>query len=556
MNSTVVAKEKGDANWKQLKIISNGGKKTGKYKNYLNVLNTGNNETDCVDWNNVAEWRNVEEEILMSEEMNKEDVLKAKFEEMDKWRSFETYKEVSNQGQKAISSRWICTKKGDAIKARLVARGYEDDCSSEKTDSPTIVKANLRVLFSVAASKKWRINFLDVQSAFLQGEELTREIYLRPPAEAHTDKLWLLRKPVYGLKIASRKWYNKICGELLQLGVQKSKFDPALFYWYNNDVLEGVLGGHVDDFFWVGTDAFEKQVIEVICSKFKISTTARDNFPFLGLQLKQLVDGSVVVEQYAYTEDLKLLQIKDAENKERPLNSEEQSALETVIGQLSWIAHQTRPDISFDVCQLSAVKRKATIKHLQYANKIIKKVKNYKIHLKFPSLTKVESSKIVVYSDASFKNLPDCGSQGAHIVFWCDSESRCAPIQWQSKKIKRIVKSTLAAECLALHDGVDSAFYTKTILQEILKVNIPIHCYVDNNSLVENVHSSTNVKEDQRLVLDMCALKEMKGRGEIKTINWVSKDKQLADPMTKAGASPLALQRTLCTGMLKNMLSV
>ena len=134
---------------------------------------------------------------------------------------------------------------------------------------------------------------------------------------------------------------NKICGELLQLGVQKSKFDPALFYWYNNDVLEGVLGGHVDDFFWVGTDAFEKQVIEVICSKFKISTTARDNFPFLGLQLKQLVDGSVVVEQYAYTEDLKLLQIKDAENKERTLNSEEQSGLETVIGQLSWIAHQT-----------------------------------------------------------------------------------------------------------------------------------------------------------------------------------------------------------------------
>ena len=115
MNSTVVAKSTGEHDWKQLKIISNGGKKTGKYKNYLNVLNTEINETDCVDWGNVAEWRNVEEEILMSEELNKEDVLKAKFEEMYKWKSFETYSEVSNQGQKAITTRWICSKKGHIV---------------------------------------------------------------------------------------------------------------------------------------------------------------------------------------------------------------------------------------------------------------------------------------------------------------------------------------------------------------------------------------------------------------------------------------------------------
>ena len=175
INSAVVAKSNGEKDWKHLKIISNGGKKTGQYKNYLNVLNTESNETDCVDWSKVTEWRNVEEEILMSEELNKEDVLAAKFEEMDKWVDFETYTEVLNQGQKAISTRWICTKKGNLVKARLVARGYEDDGNTEKTDSPTIVKANLRVLFTIATSKKWRINFfIDVQSAFLQGRGINQ----------------------------------------------------------------------------------------------------------------------------------------------------------------------------------------------------------------------------------------------------------------------------------------------------------------------------------------------------------------------------------------------
>lgn len=197
------------------------------------------------------------------------------------------------------------------------------------------------------------------------------------------DKIWLLKKPVYGLKIASRKQYNKICFALLP----------------------GVLGGHVDDFFWSGTEDFEKQIIEKICSKFKISTTAKKNsVPWV--QLKQTVDSSVIVEQYAYTDDLKYIHIKDSQDNERPLNHNEQANLLTAIGRLCWVSNQTQPDISFNVRQLSAVKKKATVKHLQHAKKTIKKLKNSKIQLRFPSQLDIKSSKLVVYSDASFKNLP------------------------------------------------------------------------------------------------------------------------------------------------------
>ena len=81
-----------------------------------------------------------------------------------------------------------------------------------------------------------------------------------------------------------------------------------------------------------------------------------------------------------------------------------------------------------------------------------------------------------------------------HTVLLCDLDQQCAPIQWQSKKIRRVVKSTLAAECLALHDAVDNAFYIKNVVSDLLNINIEIHCFVDNNSLVDFVHSSTNVK--------------------------------------------------------------
>ena len=174
----------------------------------------------------------------------------------------------------------------------------------------------------------------------------------------------------------------------------------------------------------------------------------RDNFPFLGLQIRQSPDG-ITVDQYAYSNDLNYIDIHDQGGKNRLLDANELSTFETVIGQLTWLANQTRPDISFDTCQLSAAKKNATVKDLLYANKTIKKIKNSEVHLKFPSLENLETAKIIVYSDASFNNLPKGGSQGAHMILLSDKNQQTAPIQWQSKRIKRVVKSTLAAECLA-----------------------------------------------------------------------------------------------------------
>ena len=35
------------------------------------------------------------------------------------------------------------------------------------------------------------------------------------------------------------------------------------------------------------------------------------------------------------------------------------------------------------------------------------------------------------------------------LSYLCNKDGKTAPIQWQSRKIRHVVKSTLAAECLA-----------------------------------------------------------------------------------------------------------
>ena len=52
------------------------------------------------------------------------------------------------------------------VKARLVARGFEEDSSNLCTDSPTCSRLSMRLVF---LSNKWEIKSLDIKAAFLQG---------------------------------------------------------------------------------------------------------------------------------------------------------------------------------------------------------------------------------------------------------------------------------------------------------------------------------------------------------------------------------------------------
>ena len=71
-------------------------------------------------------------------------------------------------------------------------------------------------------------------------------------------------------------------------------------------------------------------------------------------------------------------------------------------------------------------------------------------------------------------------------IFLKEKNNLLAPIFWQSRKIQRVTRSTLAAETLAFINGVAIVFI-KHIFEEILGKNLPIiiSCFLDNNSLFE-----------------------------------------------------------------------
>ncbi|CAI7804794.1 unnamed protein product [Closterium sp. NIES-53] len=90
----------------------------------------------------------------------------------------------------------------------------------------------LRVLLHVAAQHDYELHSLDFSTAFLQGS-LHEEIWLRrPPGFTGSFPLgtqWSLRRPVYGLRQAPRKWHDTLRTTLVALGFAPSSADRSLF---------------------------------------------------------------------------------------------------------------------------------------------------------------------------------------------------------------------------------------------------------------------------------------------------------------------------------------
>ena len=528
--------------WLNGEVTKRGGKVTGIYKFWLNVRDLDTNIESGVDFENgVTEWRPLEHNVLLTS-LKDDKFSEAKQKELSNWEKMNVYNEVHDDGQPYITGRWVYTEKVKEgkleRKARLVCRGFEEQSEIQK-DSPTCNKDSLRIGISIMSSKNWDMNSLDIKAAFFQGKELTRDVFMKPPKEAKSSgKLWKLRLCVYGLDDGSRNWYFSLKEALEKFHCKCSKLDPAVFTYHQNSELLGILIIHVDDILWSGTEEFVNDVILKIRSTFSISSENRSAFKYIGLHLSQDQTG-IHLDQEKYVNELSEIQIpmgrKSSINSD--VTEKERDDLRSLIGKLSWVAQQTRPDISFSVSQLGSNIKEAKVKHLLEANKVVRRCKAHNIHMFFPRLD-LDQMIIRCYGDASYNKHKDGGSQGGIFIELVSNE-KTAPVMWYSRRIRRVVRSTLAAETLAMAEAIEAGQYIAAITSEMLyegKRTIPVHAVTDNYSLYESAHS-TKCSTDLKLRIDLGIIRETIKIDGVK-LTWVSSSNQLSDVLTKDGVDP------------------
>lgn len=512
----------------------------------LRVFNQDSGAQIYDDWDKEQE---VHVTLLPKHEYSSPASLEAKHEELDKLMSFDTYEEVPDIGQPRISTRFVMTKKNDKVRARLVARGFEEE-SVCQSDSPTVSRAAMRVCISIAVNAGWEIETTDIKSAFLQSRALDRNVYVTPPVEANcpNNKLWKLKRGLYGLSDAAREFYMSLKDELLELGCQMSTMDNTFFYFYHENQLSGVLVSHIDDFLHAGNNQFEDTVMKKLRERFLTGKRERKNFTYVGFLLTQ-DDKGVIIDQNHYAQDIEQVEIK--REKKEQLTDPEMTQLRSIVGALNWVVQGTRPDSCFSMLELSTKFKQGTVEDLLSANKLVARIKQLPCQVLYPRLKSMSAWKLAVFTDAAFANLPDgVSSTQSYVIFLVDESHQCCVLDWKGNKIKRVARSTLAAEALALQDGLEAVLVLRKMIKEILpRSNIPIVARVDCRSLVEAIHSTHSVNE-KLLRINIASIKQLVVEESI-TVSWIQHDLQLADSLTKRGASGADLLSVLQTGRLK-----
>ena len=261
---------------------------------------------------------------------------------------------------------------------------------------------------------------------------------------------------------ASRAWYLKVEEELNSKRGRKSKYDNALFFWRKAGSLQGIMCCHVDDFFYGGTPLFDKTIIQHLKQRFKLSAEHIRTLTFTGINFKQTAN-CISMSQESYIDGLVPIRTDDLP-KSGSFNSTQIRRVRGLVGQLQWAAKLTRPDISFSSCNLSSRAKHSTMIEAKEANKLLKKLKLQQYEISIPNIGNIVEASLVVFSDASHKILADGNSQGGFIVFLKGVNEKLAPLVWTSHRLKRVVKSAMAAETMALLEAAEHAMLLKSVL--------------------------------------------------------------------------------------------
>ncbi|WVZ58644.1 hypothetical protein U9M48_008889 [Paspalum notatum var. saurae] len=445
-----------------------------------------------------------------------------------------------------IGTKWVFkNKQGEngmvmRNKARLVAQGFcqKEGIDYEKTFAPVARLEAIRILLVFAASKGFKLQQMDVKSAFLNGF-IEEEVYVRQPpgfeSARFSDRVYKLRKAFYGLKQAPRAWYARLKSFLLKSGFVMGSVDKTLFLLSRgDDTLIGQI--YVDDIIFGGSShALVSSFAEQMSREFKMSLMGELQF-FLGLQIKQGLDGTFV-HQAKYTRDiLKKFNMGDSKPMTTPMSTNtaldayedgeavDQKEFRGMIGSLLYLT-ATRPNIQFAVCLCARYQASPRTSLLGLLT-----VKRY---LKFTLELGLWYSS---GSSLSLRGFSDADHAGCRI----DRKSTSGTCQllgtslvsWSSRKQASVALSTTEAEYVAAASCCSQLLWMKATLSDFGLRFGRIPLLVDSTSAIPVAKNLVLHSRTKHIDVRFHFLRDHYEKGDIDLIHVVSAN-QLADIFIK-----------------------
>ena len=485
---------------------------------------------------------------------NKEMWMKAMETEIESFKENNVWELVDKTpDSKVVDTKWVYKLKRDPdgnierYKARLVAKGFtqREGIDFADTFSPVVRHSTMRMLFSLAAKFDLDIVHLDVTTAFLNGD-LKEDLFIKPPEGMNlpTNKVFKLKKAIYGLKQSARSWNDKAHTTLINLGYKQSQYEPCV-YFKKIDGKIIIIALYVDDFFIFHnhkkeTDKLRAELIKI----FKLRDLGEAT-NCLGLQIsRNRKQGEIKLSHKNYIlnllkqynmEDCKpvstpLSDLKPLLSSETPHEEKLVKPYQQLIGSLLYLAVTSRPDIAYAVTFLSQFNTKPTSKHFAAAKRVLRYLKG---STNFSLCFRKSNQDIIGYSDADWaNNCPNRKSFSGNVFIYSN-----AAISWECRKQATTSLSSTEAEYISLSDASKEAIHLKNLLSELIGRSGPIVINCDNQSALNLTENPILHRRTKHIDVKYHFIRDQVKNNHV-NVFYVPDEEMVADALTKPVPAP------------------
>jgi hypothetical protein len=499
-----------------------------------------------------------------------------------------------------VSSRWVfAVKEKDGFvvrfKARLVARGFtqQHGVDYEQTYSPVLKYKTLRIILTLVVRYGWRLEIMDVQTAYLHAE-LKEIVYMQQPEgfEQHDTQranggntirplVCLLKKALYGLKQAGREWNIHLDEFVRSLGFKRCVSDTCLYVKTSRTGRPFLLSVYVDDIPSAYAIEDEKEWEEIKAAffrRFKIAFQADADW-VLNMRITRDNTGHrLVLDQQAYIEQiLEDFSMDECKSVSHPGAQEElfttsdnitaathssqldQTELHAfpyrrAIGLLMYLSNTSRPDITHAVNVVSRFVERPNLSHVRAVKQILRYLSGTRQHgLLFAWDGRDDPASplaLVGYADANWAGCLETRRSTTGTVITLGGSI----VDWASKRQKTAALSSCEAEYMSVASTLQSIMWLQSILGEIGFTEVDsshsqshTHATRTSSSLVtrtptlfndnqSTIAMSTNDVYHQRtkhIDLRYHFVREAVAAEKVR-LEWCTTREQLADILTKA----------------------
>ena len=435
-----------------------------------------------------------------------------------------------------------------------------------------------RTVLVIAAQRMWLGATADITGAFLLANwpDHLHSYAVVPPriltdnGYISQDALWLVRRPLYGLRESPAIWAAHRSARLSQaripyqdkhLVLRVSKVDPELWYilFENEAGLLGCIITYVDDLFYVS----EREIIVAVhewvleawpCSPLEWASMVGGT-RYLGMEVFQRSSGAFEIHQKGYILDLlrahdmqdtpgtllpcpKEWVADDIAGEPEDFDESELRFSQRLVGEQLWLTMRCRPDIQFVVGHMA----QWVAKHPRRVARIAKRVLSYLASTADLKLVLGEDRSsssndntntkqatdvaLIGYSDSSFAPFGD-RSYGASVI-----TINNAPVAWKSGKQGMITLSTMESELLEATTATVLLESVGVLLDEIVGCRVQRLLRVDNSAATAMLLGGAGSWRTRHLKVRSGFVREQVAHGLLQ-VESVEGRYQLADLATK-----------------------